>query len=205
MPIRKVKSKKQTKSLKKNKIIPNRRQTILDIIKSFSDARNNLSKSRNNLPARLMKLNSSSRSPMSNLESTDFQNQDQDQYQYQNQDPDIFSNAMSKSMSKSMSSSFTSVIQNGQTHSKGKTIINNSTKPFIEIKEIDNGDVKDYMIPKNTIPYKQSNIILINSMKPVNFKKVKKTPIKKTKKTKKAPTKKVKKTKKSPKAKKSKY
>ena len=56
--------------------------------------------------------------------------------------------------SKSMSSSYSSFTENGKTHSEGKAIVNNSTKPFIEITEMENGKTERFMIPKHTIPYK---------------------------------------------------
>ena len=60
-----------------------------------------------------------------------------------------------QSYAKSVSSSYSSVMRNGEEHSKGKQIINNSTKPFIQIDEMLDGQVHHYMVPKNTIPYTQ--------------------------------------------------
>lgn len=60
---------------------------------------------------------------------------------------------------KSVSSSFSSIMHNGHTHSQGKQVVNDSTKPYVRIDEMLNGDVKHYMVPKNTIPYKPSRII----------------------------------------------
>ena len=60
---------------------------------------------------------------------------------------------------KSVSSSFSSIMHNGHTHSQGKQVINDSTKPYVQIDEMLNGDVKHYMIPKNTIPYKPSRML----------------------------------------------
>ena len=60
---------------------------------------------------------------------------------------------------KSVSSSFSSIMHNGHTHSQGKQVVNDSTKPYVQIDEMQNGDVKHYMIPKNTIPHKPSRMI----------------------------------------------
>ena len=60
---------------------------------------------------------------------------------------------------KSVSSSFSSIMHNGHTHSQGKQVVNDSTKPYVRIDEMQNGDVKHYMVPKNTIPYKPSRMI----------------------------------------------
>ena len=128
---------------------PHKHQSILDIIQKLSVHRNNLRKSQNNLPAHLMKLKSTSSSSLQHA-----------QYAQHAQQAKVFSN----SVSKSMSSSFSSVTKNGETHKKGKTIINNSTRPFIEIKEMDNNNIKHYMVPKNTIPYK-SNLIMVKKSK----------------------------------------
>ena len=60
-----------------------------------------------------------------------------------------------QSYSKSVSSSYSSIIHNGHKHIKGKEVINDSTKPFIKINEMEDGSVNHYMVPKNTIPYNQ--------------------------------------------------
>ena len=60
-----------------------------------------------------------------------------------------------KSYSKSVSSTFTGLVQDGHKHVKGKQVINNSTKPFLEINEMQDGQVEHFMIPKNTIPYEK--------------------------------------------------
>ena len=73
--------------------------------------------------------------------------------------------------SKSVSSTFTSSMHNGVVHSAGKEVINDSTKPFIQVAELHNGQVVHYMIPRN-----QSNLA-----SPSKTKKTKKT--KKTSKT----------------------
>ena len=155
----------------------NKHQNILDIIKNISISRNNLRKSQNNLPARLMNM-SQSKSQLLNLSEPQVDN---------------------KSFSKSISSSFSSISKNGKTlsHSQGKEIINNSRKPFIEIKEMENGDVQHYMVPKTSIPYKSQHksslmskhIPITNSSTylPKKFSKVKKSSkAKKSKKSSKA-------------------
>ena len=101
--------------------------------------RNNISKSQNNLPAHLINMNKKN----NKTNKTNIQ-------------PNVFTKSFNKSFSKSATSSYSSVMKNGKTkiHSEGKEIINNSTKPFIEIHEMDNGSIKHYMVPKNSIPYK---------------------------------------------------
>ena len=54
---------------------------------------------------------------------------------------------------KSVSSSFSSMTQDGQTKSAGKTIINDSNKSYLQVEEIENGNTNQYIIPKNTIDY----------------------------------------------------
>jgi len=105
-------------------------KSLLDLIKHISASRSNMRKSQNNLPVKLMKINKKQSSTS----------------------PRVFS----KSFSKSRSSAYSSIVKNGkiQTHRKGKEIINNSTKPFIQIKEMNNGDIHHYIVPKNTISYK---------------------------------------------------
>ena len=106
----------------------------------MSVSRNNSSKSQNNLPAHLMKMNKKNKKTIINT----------------NINTNIRPIVFNKSFSKSATSSYSSVMKNGKTkiHSEGKEIINNSTKPFIEIHEMDNGSINHYMVPKNTIPYK---------------------------------------------------
>ena len=142
MPSKKVKLSKASKARKgrvvKSKQLSNTKQTIMDILNQFSVSRNNITKSNNNLPARLMRMKSSRYSKQKTLH--------QNQLNYPTTEPDMFS--------KSISSSFSSVMKDGHTHSTGKTIINNSTEPFLKIKEMENGNVKQFIVPKNTIPYK---------------------------------------------------
>ena len=145
---------------------PHKHQNILDIIKHYSLGKNNLRKSQNNLPAQLMKLKASTSSNLN--------------HKQQSQRANVFTN----SFSKSLSSSFSSVTKNGETHKKGKTVINNSTRPFIEIKEMDNNNIRHYMVPKNTIPYKSNLFMTQNSTiskQPTKTKKTKKSKSKKSK------------------------
>jgi hypothetical protein len=137
--ISKTKQTKETKS--KETITPY--QNIINVINSLSNSRNkhSFSKSRNNLPAQLMNINKKSQH---------------------------ISTSTSKKCKKSInphvvnrtfksSSSFSSITQNGETHSEGKKVINNSLKPFIEIKEMENGDVQHYMIPRTSLSQSHSN------------------------------------------------
>jgi uncharacterized protein YcbK (DUF882 family) len=62
-------------------------------------------------------------------------------------------NTKPKSYVKSVSSTFSSVMNNGESHSQGKKIVNDSTKPYLQIDEMQDGNIEHYMIPKNTIQY----------------------------------------------------
>lgn len=137
----KTKSKSHSKSKSQPKYKLHDHQSLLDIIKQLSVARNNISKSQNNLPAHLIKMNKIQKKN-TNKNTNIF--------------PNMVNKSVSKSFSKSSSSSYSSIMKNGKTkiHSEGKEILNNSNNPFIEIKEMDNGTVTHYMVPKNTIPYK---------------------------------------------------
>lgn len=101
-------------------------QNILNLIAKFTESKQNFNKSRNNLPAKLMKINNIKN--VNNMHKT-------------------------QSYAKSVSSSYSSLMKNGITHSSGKEIINESTKPYIRINEMHNGHIDKYMVPKNTIPY----------------------------------------------------
>jgi hypothetical protein len=119
-----------------SKKTPNSYQTIINIINSLSNSKRNhtFDKSRNNLPAQLMIIDNQTK-----------------KVSLRSSKPQVFNRTLKSS------SSFSSITQNGETHSEGKNIINNSLNPFIEIKEMKNGDVQHYMIPKNTLLYKNSN------------------------------------------------
>ena len=73
-----------------------------------------------------------------------------------------------QSYAKTVSSSYSSIMHNGEKHVKGKQVINNSNKPFIQINEMQDGQVQHYMVPKNTIPYnKPSNNFHIKTGMPM--------------------------------------
>ena len=147
MSNKKVKSKSFSKSFSKSP----KHKSRVDIINRLSRTKHSFRKSQHNLAASLMKLNSpkivqhyknkhlSSKGKASKLNTHIF--------------------------SKSISSSYSSVSENGKTHSKGKEIINNSNNPFIEITEMKNGKTETFMIPKHTLPYKS-----IKSMKNKTYK-----------------------------------
>ena len=134
MPSKKVKSKSNIKSTK--------HKSIIDIIDRLSRTKHSFRKSQNNLPAGLMKLNSP-----------------KIVQHYKNKHLSTKGKTLTPNthiFSKSMSRSYSSFTKNGKTHSEGKAIINNSTKPFIEITEMENGKTEKFIIPKNTISYKSS-------------------------------------------------
>jgi len=178
MPSKKGKSKSTSKSTPKSTSKSTKHKSIVDIINRLSRTKHSFRKSQNNLPARLMKLNSP-----------------KIVQHYKNKH--LSSKGKSSTpnthiFSKSMSSSYSSFTENGKTHSEGKAIVNNSTKPFIEITEMENGKTERFMIPKHTIPYKS---IKSKSTKPKTTK-AKSTKAKSTKaKTTKAKTTKAKSTK----------
>jgi hypothetical protein len=64
----------------------------------------------------------------------------------------------SQHYSKSVSSSYSSVMHNGHMHSQGKEIVNESSKPYLAVKEMHNGHVNSFMIPKKSIPYQQPKL-----------------------------------------------
>ena len=80
----------------------------------------------------------------------------------------------SKSEFKSVSSSFSSITRDGDTQSSGKTIINNSNKPYLQVEETKNGSSQQYIIPKQTIDYTAPSLIYNdnnNNIKKPNIKK----------------------------------
>jgi len=121
-------------------------QNIIDLITKFSQASKNVTKSQSNLPARLMKTrNVGSVRGMTSM--NNMRNMQKPQ-----------------SYSKSVSSSYSTVMNNGHIHSEGKKVINDSTKPFVQIDELHNGHVDHYMVPRNTIsnmPKQMSTSMLI--------------------------------------------
>lgn len=144
MPIRKhskhathTKRMKHTKSKKTiPSIIP-----IMSLIKHITADRKRLTKSQTNLPAKLNSLSSHHRNPKPNITSVNIQ-------------PANYSYA------KTISSTFSSVVHNGKAHSEGKIITNESTKPFLNVKEMHNGEIEHFIIPKNTIKYKPSKAMM---------------------------------------------
>ena len=133
----KSKTPKLTKTkTSKTKETTNPYQNIINVINSLSNSRNKhtFDKSKNNLPAQLMTI--------------DRKNKKTSKYSSK---PQVFNRTFKSS------SSFSSITQNGKTHSEGKKIINNSLKPFIEIKEMENGDVQHYMIPRTSLSQSHSN------------------------------------------------
>ena len=134
-----------------------------NLLNNISNNRRELTKSDINLPARLMQNGNKSSNPQSK--------------------PLI--------VSKSISSSYAATMQNGEVHTAGKEVINDSTKPYIQVSELHNGHLGKYMIPRN-----QSSQYKLFSNPTNTMHKMKK--YKKTKKTKKTKTpKKTKKTRKS--------
>ena len=101
-------------------------QNLLNLITKISQERQNQTKSQTNLPARLMRMPSS----MSRM-------------------------SKPKTYAKSVSSYYSTMTHNGESHNKGKKIVNESTKPYLEIDEMQDDQVQHYMLPKNSIPYKE--------------------------------------------------
>ena len=101
----------------------NDHQNLFNLIKKITQASKYRNKSKNNLPAHLMKLNLSSTNT--------------------NKGPKVYS--------KSVSSTYSSMMHNGHEHSKGKKIVNESTNPFIKIDEMEDGSVQQYVVPRNEI------------------------------------------------------
>ena len=129
-----VKGKSKGKSKTKTKNKSTKQSQILNIFQRISNSRNNLSKSSNNLPAKLVDLNNYS----------------------------VEGNGNDNVIKKSVSSSYTQVMHDGHMHVKGKQVINDSTKPFVLINEMENGSVQHYMMPRN-------NMIMISG-KPITKK-----------------------------------
>lgn len=53
--------------------------------------------------------------------------------------------------SKLISSSYTTSMHNGDIHSAGKEVIDDSTKPYIQVSELHNNYLDQYMIPRNQL------------------------------------------------------
>jgi len=143
-----------------------RHQTLIDLITKLSEATNEkqMSKSRNNLPAKLMQLPNRTKSMrimpnMQSIQSFPIMNAIN---KISFRAPTYKKNLFSNSSSNAISSTFSSYTHNGHTHSKGKKIINKSSSPYIKIDEMKNGNIHRYIVPKDTIPYKQPTGIPID-------------------------------------------
>lgn len=136
MPIRKhskhTTHTKRMKHTKSKKTIPSI-VPIMSLIKHITADRKGLTKSQTNLPAKLNSLSSHHTIP-----------KQPENYSY----------------SKTISSTFSSVVHNGKAHSEGKIITNESNKPFLDVKEMHNGELEHFIIPKNSIKYKPSKAMM---------------------------------------------
>jgi hypothetical protein len=129
MPKSMPKSKSKSKSKQKHNKSKSKSKTgshdiivskrLVNLLNTISNNRRGLEKSEINLPARLMQNKNVSNMPQ-HLE-----------------------------YSKSVSSTYTSSIHNGEIHSAGKEVVNDSTKPYIQVAELHNGDVQYYKISRN--------------------------------------------------------
>jgi len=128
---------------------------LANLLNTISNNRSTMTKSEINLPARLL------------------QNGNKLSNQHPQSKPLI--------VSKSISSSYAASMQNGEVHTTGKEVVNDSTNPYIQVAELHNGQVEHYMIPRNQ---SSQSKILIHPRTPIqSMKKSKKS--KKSKKTKK--------------------
>ena len=198
MPIKKVKCKlnNSTKHSNNNyESSQHQSKNLIDLITRISQASKNRSKSQSNLPARLMMMKNMSKKntmirPMIR--------------------PMMHMNPMKmniiqkpQSYSKTISSTYSDVMKNGHSHSEGKKVINDSTKPYVQIDELHNGHIEHYMVPRNTMSTKPTETIInISTHNPMILEHKTTTKKKKSKQSKKS--KKIKKTKKTNKSKKSK-
>jgi hypothetical protein len=103
---------------------------LTNLLNTISNNRRNLDKSEINLPARLMQNHNQ---PLTNDDSSPIH------------------------YSKSVSSTMTSSMHDGQVHTAGKEVINDSTQPYIAITEMHNGQVERYMIPRDRSGSNQPN------------------------------------------------
>ena len=104
-------------------------QKLVDLITKISQERKNKTKSQTNLVAKIMRIPSMS-SSMSKM-------------------------TKPKTYAKSVSSYYSTMTHNGESHNKGKKVVNESTKPYLEIDELKDGQVQHYMLPKNSIHYRE--------------------------------------------------
>jgi hypothetical protein len=200
MPIKNVKCKinNSTKHSNNNyKSSQHQSKNLINLITRISQASKNRSKSQSNLPARLIMMKN-----MSKKNSINRPIMRPIMRPVMNIKP-MTMNIMQKpqSYSKTISSTYSNVMKNGHSHSEGKKVINDSTKPYVQIDELHNGHIDHYMVPRNTISTKPTETIInISTHKPMILEH--KTTIKKSKKTNKTKT--SKKTTKSKKSKKNK-
>lgn len=128
-----VKKSKTSKSHKaaarKHKMMSSK--SLGDLIVNTMNSRKDLTKSETNLPAKLLAMNMANR-PIRPIQ---------------------------QSYSKSVSSTYSSSMHNGEVHSEGKQIVNDSTKPFIQVAEMHNGQVENFMIPRNQSPHSSNPIL----------------------------------------------
>jgi len=153
--IRALKSKSHKgkgKSSKPTVMVSASSNRLAKLLNIISNNRRSMSKAEINLPARLM------------------QNMNM---HHENQQVDY---------SKTVSSTFTSSMHDGEMHSAGKEIIDDSTRPYIQIAELHNGQVERYMIPRHQVKHTSYR----NHSKQTKSKRSKKT--KQTKQTKKIMT-----------------
>jgi hypothetical protein len=115
---------------------------LINLVNDINTTRKDLSKMETNLPAKLMQINIKN-----NIKKHKSKYNNKHKFSGK---PQVYA--------KSVSSTFSSVMHNDHTHTQGKTIVNESNKPYIKIDEIQNGDVQHYMIPKNSIPYKPNKL-----------------------------------------------
>ena len=117
----------------------NKSAKILDILSRIknNDKNNdkNFKKSQNNLASKLISINNIDKPAKSGNKSLN-----------------------DKVYTYSKTSSMSSVMKNGELHSQGKEIINDSTKPYLEVKEMHNGKISQFTISKSNIPYKKPSI-----------------------------------------------
>ena len=120
------------------------KERLINLVNDINTTRKDLSKMETNLPAKLMQINIKN-----NIKKHKSKYNNKHKFSGK---PQVYA--------KSVSSTFSSIMHNGHTHSQGKKIINNSTKPYVQIDEMQNGNVQHYMIPKNTIPYKPNKLAM---------------------------------------------
>lgn len=115
-----ITSNKKHKTGKQSGMMSSSSNRLENLLNTISNNRSAMTKSEINLPARLMQH--------SNISSSSTK-------------PVIYS--------KSISSSFSSTMHNGEVHRTGKEVIDDSSKPFIQVSELHNNHLDQYMIPRN--------------------------------------------------------